>query len=160
MDTTKDNFRPCSQFASGHEAVIRTEKLTKRFGSFTAVDGISFSVAPGEIFGFLGANGAGKTTAMRMLCGLSKPTSGKGLVAGYDIARESEQVKRILSRSDIDLTAPAKRKCAYFVILDDQNSTMNFLSSLFFSFLFIRLTRLADSSPGGRCPVPVNSYPC
>ena len=94
MDTTKDNFRPCSQFASGHEAVIRTEKLTKRFGSFTAVDGISFSVAPGEIFGFLGANGAGKTTAMRMLCGLSKPTSGKGLVAGYDIARESEQVKR------------------------------------------------------------------
>lgn len=78
MDTTKDNFRPCSQFASGHEAVIRTEKLTKRFGSFTAVDGISFSVAPGEIFGFLGANGAGKTTAMRMLCGLSKPTSGKG----------------------------------------------------------------------------------
>ena len=60
MDTTKDNFRPCSQFASGHEAVIRTEKLTKRFGSFTAVDGISFSVAPGEIFGFLGANGAGK----------------------------------------------------------------------------------------------------
>ena len=94
MDTTKDNFRPCSQFASGHEAVIQTEKLTKRFGSFTAVDGISFSVAPGEIFGFLGANGAGKTTAMRMLCGLSKPTSGKGLVAGYDIARESEQVKR------------------------------------------------------------------
>ena len=94
MDTTKDNFRPCSQFASGHEAVIRTEKLTKRFGNFTAVDGISFSVAPGEIFGFLGANGAGKTTAMRMLCGLSKPTSGKGLVAGYDIARESEQVKR------------------------------------------------------------------
>lgn len=69
---------------------------------------------------------------------------------------QSEQVKRILSRSDIDLTAPAKRKCAYFVILDDQNSTMNFLSSLFFSFLFIRLTRLADSSPGGRCPVPVN----
>ena len=69
---------------------------------------------------------------------------------------QSEQVKRILSRSDIDLTAPAQKKCAYFVILDDQNSTMNFLSSLFFSFLFIRLTRFADISPGGRCPVPVN----
>ena len=77
MDTTKDNFRPCSQFASGHEAVIRTEKLTKRFGSFTAVDGISFSVAPGEIFGFLGANGAGKTTAMRMLCGLEQTYLGQ-----------------------------------------------------------------------------------
>ncbi len=76
------------------EAVIRTEKLTKRFGNFTAVDHISFSVASGEIFGFLGANGAGKTTAMRMLCGLSKPTSGRGFVAGYDIARQSEQVKR------------------------------------------------------------------
>ena len=69
---------------------------------------------------------------------------------------QSEQVKRILSRSDIDLTAPAQKKCAYFVILDDQNSTMNFLSSLFFSFLFIRLTRFADTAPGGRCPVPVN----
>jgi ABC-2 type transport system ATP-binding protein len=73
---------------------IETERLTKRFGSFTAVDSISFSVAKGEIFGFLGANGAGKTTAMRMLCGLSKPTSGQGLVAGFDIARQSEAVKK------------------------------------------------------------------
>jgi ABC-2 type transport system ATP-binding protein len=76
------------------EAVIYTEGLTKRFGSFTAVDHISFSVSRGEIFGFLGANGAGKTTAIRMLCGLSRPTSGQGFVAGYDIARQSEQVKR------------------------------------------------------------------
>lgn len=76
------------------EIVIRTEGLTKRFGSFTAVDHITFEVAKGEIFGFLGANGAGKTTAMRMLCGLSRPTDGEGFVAGFDIGRESEQVKR------------------------------------------------------------------
>jgi ABC-2 type transport system ATP-binding protein len=74
--------------------VIETKNLTKKFGDFTAVDNISFSVEKGEIFGFLGANGAGKTTAMRMLCGLSIPTSGQGFVAGYDIARQSEQVKR------------------------------------------------------------------
>ena len=73
--------------------VIEVENLTKRFGSFTAVDNISFSVERGEIFGVLGANGAGKTTAMRMLCGLLKPTSGKGFVAGYDINRQSEKIK-------------------------------------------------------------------
>ena len=74
--------------------VIYTENLTKKFGDFTAVDNISFSVNKGEIFGFLGANGAGKTTAMRMLCGLSHPTSGKGMVAGYDIFKQSESVKK------------------------------------------------------------------
>lgn len=68
--------------------------LTKRFGDFTAVDHISFEVQKGEIFGFLGANGAGKTTAMRMFCGLSKPTSGNGMVAGFDISRQSEKVKK------------------------------------------------------------------
>lgn len=73
---------------------IHTENLTKRFGHFTAVDNISFDVQKGEIFGFLGANGAGKTTAMRMLCGLSHPTSGKGTVAGFDILRQSEDVKK------------------------------------------------------------------
>ena len=77
-----------------YNKVIEVEGLTKRFGTFTAVDHISFSVRPGEIFGFLGANGAGKTTAMRMLCGLSKPTSGTGRVAGFDIASQPEQVKR------------------------------------------------------------------
>lgn len=70
-----------------NEIVIETENLTKTFGNFTAVNHISFKVFKGEIFGFLGANGAGKTTAMRMLCGLSKPTSGKGTVAGFDIYR-------------------------------------------------------------------------
>ena len=74
--------------------VIETERLTKRFGTFTAVDHISFSVGEGEIFGFLGANGAGKTTAMRMLCGLSTPTSGSGKVAGFDIYKETELIKR------------------------------------------------------------------
>ena len=74
--------------------VIEVEGLTKVFGDFTAVDHISFSVAKGEIFGFLGANGAGKTTAMKMLCGLSRPTSGHATVAGYDINTEAEEVKR------------------------------------------------------------------
>lgn len=74
--------------------VIETNKLTKRFGTFTAVDQISFEVGKGEIFGFLGANGAGKTTAMRMLCGLSTPTSGKAHVAGYDVYKQTEEIKR------------------------------------------------------------------
>lgn len=73
---------------------IKAENLTKVFGSFTAVDHISFEVEKGEIFGFLGANGAGKTTAMRMLCGLSKPTEGKAMVAGFDIKTQSEQIKK------------------------------------------------------------------
>ncbi len=74
--------------------VIETTDLTKKFGSFTAVDSISFDVEKGEIFGFLGANGAGKTTAMRMLCGLIHPTSGTGKVAGYDIHKDSEMIKK------------------------------------------------------------------
>ena len=77
-----------------NEKVIETKDLTKRFGNFTAVDCITFDVARGEIFGFLGANGAGKTTAMRMLCGLSCPTSGTGYVAGFDISTQPEAVKR------------------------------------------------------------------
>lgn len=74
--------------------VISVQQLTKKFGSFTAVDNITFDVGQGEIFGFLGANGAGKTTAMRMLCGLSLPTSGKALVAGYDLYKDAEKIKR------------------------------------------------------------------
>jgi len=76
------------------ESVIAVQNLTKRFGGFTAVDSISFTVSRGEIFGFLGANGAGKTTAMRMLCGLSLPTSGKATVAGFDVYKQTEQIKR------------------------------------------------------------------
>lgn len=74
--------------------VIEVNNLTKKFGNFTAVDRISFDVKEGEIFGFLGANGAGKTTAMQMLCGISMPTAGEGTVAGYDIIKENERIKR------------------------------------------------------------------
>ena len=81
------------KYTTGEEVILARE-LRKDFGDFHAVDGISFEVKRGEIFGFLGANGAGKTTAMRMLTGLSKPTSGQGRVAGYDITREAEQVKK------------------------------------------------------------------
>ena len=76
------------------EKVISVNNLTKRFGNFTAVDHITFDVDKGEIFGFLGANGAGKTTAMRMLCGLSIPSEGNGMVAGFDIKSEGEKIKR------------------------------------------------------------------
>lgn len=77
-----------------NETVIKTEKLTKRFGDFIATNEITFEVYKGEIFGFLGANGAGKTTAMRMLCGLSAPTSGMATIAGYDVYKETELIKK------------------------------------------------------------------
>jgi ABC-2 type transport system ATP-binding protein len=73
---------------------VEARALTRRFGGFTAVDAITFDVAAGEVFGFLGANGAGKTTAMRMLTGLLAPTGGSARVAGFDVAREADQVKR------------------------------------------------------------------
>src|SRR3954470_13135231 len=76
------------------QSIISTHQLTKRFGDFTAVDAISFEVQKGEIFGFLGANGAGKTTAMRMLCGLSLPTSGKATIAGFDVYKQTERIKQ------------------------------------------------------------------
>lgn len=74
--------------------MIVVRELTKKFGNFTAVDHICFRVRQGEIFGFLGANGAGKTTAMKILCGLSLPTSGGGTVNGFDLCREQEKIKR------------------------------------------------------------------
>ena len=76
------------------EKIISVQNLTKQFGSFTAVNNISFDVYKGEIFGFLGANGAGKTTAMKMLIGISKPTSGEALVAGFDVKTHTEMVKK------------------------------------------------------------------
>ncbi len=79
---------------NGGQPVIEVRDLTKQFGSFIAVDHISFNVRRGEIFGFLGANGAGKTTAMRMLTGLSRPTAGQATVAGFDVSRQPEEVKR------------------------------------------------------------------
>lgn len=76
------------------EIVIKTERLTKKFGDFTAVNEISFETYSGEIFGFLGANGAGKTTAIKMLIGISKPTYGKASIAGFDVYKETEKIKR------------------------------------------------------------------
>ncbi|KAA0992354.1 ABC transporter ATP-binding protein [Dyadobacter aurulentus] len=76
------------------EKVIVCDKLTKRFGDFVATNEITFEVNKGEIFGFLGANGAGKTTAMRMLCGLSAPTSGSATIAGFDVYTQTENIKR------------------------------------------------------------------
>lgn len=94
----KDIFNPDPLPAVTHEGeeelVIEVENLVKAFGTFKAVNGISFSVKKGEIFGFLGANGAGKSTAMHMLTGLNQPTSGKGIVLGYNIATEHEKIKR------------------------------------------------------------------
>ncbi len=74
--------------------MISTHNLTKSFGDFIAVNNITFDVQEGEIFGFLGANGAGKTTAMRMLCGLSIPTAGEATIAGYNVYKETEKIKR------------------------------------------------------------------
>ena len=76
------------------EYVVTTHELTKKFGSFTAVNNLSIKIKPGEIYGFLGPNGSGKTTTIRMLCGLLEPTAGSGTVLGYDLARESEKIKR------------------------------------------------------------------
>src|SRR4249920_1022056 len=76
------------------EVVIKTEKLTKKFGDFVAANELTFEVHRGEIFGFLGANGAGKTTAMRMLCGLSLPSGGRGSVAGFDVYKQNEKIKQ------------------------------------------------------------------
>ena len=89
----------------------------------------------------------------------SSDTVRSGIVLGLGTrlqVLQNQAVQRITSQSDIDLTAPGKRKCAYFIILSDQDASMAFLSSLFFSFLFIKLTRYADANPGGRCEVPVN----
>lgn len=101
LDEFRDIFNPPgiekavaeSQHAE-QENVIEVKHLVKAFGSFHAVDDISFSVRRGEIFGFLGANGAGKTTAMHMLTGLNQPTSGTGTVVGYDIRTQHEQIKK------------------------------------------------------------------
>lgn len=89
----------------------------------------------------------------------SSDTVKSGIILGLGTrlqVLQNEAVKQLVSFSDIDLTAPGSHKCAYYIILSDQETSMAFLSSLFFSFLFIKLTRFADLSPGGRCPVPVN----
>ena len=79
---------------SENNIAVKTESLTRKFGKFVAVDEVSIQVKKGEIFGFLGANGAGKTTMIRMLCGLLKPTDGEASVAGFDVYKQSEQIKQ------------------------------------------------------------------
>ena len=89
----------------------------------------------------------------------SSDTVKSGIILGLGTrlqVLQNKAVQRITSQSDIDLVAPAKRKCVYYIILSDQDATMSFLSSLFFSCMFIKLSRFADVQPGGRCPVPVN----
>src|SRR5512136_2498414 len=78
---------------SAPQTAVLVDGLVKRFGDFTSVDRVSFAVQRGEVFGFLGPNGAGKSTTIRMLCGLLTPTAGRGTVAGFDIARQSEAIK-------------------------------------------------------------------
>jgi len=78
------------------EEVIRVENLTKKFGNFVAVKGITFSVKKGEVLGFLGPNGAGKTTTLRMLCGLMVPSSGRAVLGGFDLATQAEKIKEII----------------------------------------------------------------
>ncbi len=77
-----------------NDYIIKVENLVKRFGKVVAVDNVSFSVAPGEIFGFLGPNGAGKTTTINILCTLSKPTSGQAIINGFDVVRQQSRVRR------------------------------------------------------------------
>jgi ABC-2 type transport system ATP-binding protein len=98
------------------DSVIRVEQLSRRFGSFQAVDNLSFDVRRGEVFGFLGANGAGKSTTIRMLCGLLKPTSGRAEVAGIDVGRDPEGVKRHIGYM-------SQRFSLYELLTVDQNIT-------------------------------------
>ncbi|HEX2616777.1 MAG TPA: ABC transporter ATP-binding protein, partial [Flavobacteriales bacterium] len=92
LDATPGQAR--SDVQGANDTVIHARQLTKRFGPFTAVDAIDLDVRAGEIFGFLGANGAGKTTAMKMFIGLSRPTFGEARVAGFDVYTQSESIKR------------------------------------------------------------------
>lgn len=102
--------------ARREDAAIEVQRLSRRFGAFTAVDDLSFTVAQGEIFGFLGSNGAGKSTTIRMLCGLLRPTSGTALVGGVDVATDPEGVKRRIGYM-------SQRFSLYELLTVDQNIT-------------------------------------
>jgi ABC-type multidrug transport system ATPase subunit len=94
----QSDLRPegATQFLMPAETMISCEALTKRFGHFTAVDHVSFAVAKGSIFGFLGPNGSGKSTVIRMLCGLVEPSDGRATIAGFDVARQTEEIKHLI----------------------------------------------------------------
>lgn len=96
IDINKGQNRLTDKEMRNEDIAVKIEALTKKFGDFVAVDGISLAVKRGEVFGFLGPNGAGKSTTIKMLCGLLLPTSGKGFVAGYDIMKESEEIKKTI----------------------------------------------------------------
>src|SRR5690349_21123847 len=85
-----------SSIPAAAETMIECDRLTRRFGHFTAVDHVSFKVAKGSIFGFLGPNGSGKSTVIRMLCGLLEPSDGRGTIAGFDVAKETEKIKSLI----------------------------------------------------------------
>lgn len=113
----------------------------------------------GTINGVLGKTEYHAAKASFSLFAQSSETVRQGIILGLGTrlqVLQDQAVKQLVSRSDIDLTAPGKRKCAYYIILSDQETSMAFISSLFFSFLFIKLTRFADNSPGGKCLIPVN----
>src|ERR1043166_2801003 len=102
----------CSSRRSRNEAkmsaaMIECERLTKRFGNVTAVDHVSFKVEKGSIFGFLGPNGSGKSTVIRMLCGLLEPSDGKGRLASFDVATQTDQIKSLIGLGrDIETCNP------------------------------------------------------
>src|SRR6266851_7625881 len=86
----------CQSLGMANNAMIECQELTKRFGHFTAVDHVSFSVSKGSIFGFLGPNGSGKSTVIRMLCGILAPTEGRAAIAGLDVMRDAEELKKMI----------------------------------------------------------------
>ena len=113
----------------------------------------------GTINGVLGKKEYHAAKASFSLFAQSSETVRQGIILGLGTrlqVLQDQAVKQLVSHSDIDLTAPGRHKCAYYIILSDQETSMAFISSLFFSFLFIKLTRFADSCPGGKCPIPVN----
>jgi drug efflux transport system ATP-binding protein len=136
--------------------IIEVSDLTKRFGSFTAVDRVSFHVEPGEIFGYLGANGAGKSTTIRMLCGLLAPTEGDARVAGYDVRKQAQRVKRNIGYMSqkfslyLDLTVEENlRFFAGAYQLDRRTRRQRIAAALDMADLVARRNELTASLPGG-----------
>ncbi len=136
--------------------IIEVTDLTKRFGDFTAVERVSFHVEPGEIFGYLGANGAGKSTTIRMLCGLLAPTEGEARVAGHDVRKSPQQVKRVIGYMSqkfslyLDLTVEENlRFFAGAYQLDRRTRKKRIAAALDMADLVARRNELTASLPGG-----------
>ena len=120
-----------------NEIVIKTNKLTKKFGDFIAANELTFEVFKGEIFGFLGANGAGKTTAMKMLIGISKPSSGNANIAGFDVYKETENIKKSIGYmsqkfslyEDLTVKEIRKTKKTQLAAIGPDNAELNIIES-------------------------------